>query len=47
VTGREISAAFGVKLARVSNVVTELEGQGRQRLWKRVERLRRQLDQSI
>jgi len=46
-TGREIGETFGVKLARVSNVVTELEGEGRRSLWRRVERLRRRLGNSI
>jgi len=51
-TGREIGEAFGVELARMSNVVTELEGEGRRSLWRRAERLRRRLghrrlDQSI
>ena len=46
-TGREIGEAFGVKLARVSNVVTELEGESRRSLWRRVERLRRRLSNSM
>jgi REP element-mobilizing transposase RayT len=38
--GREIGAAFGVKPARVSNVVTELEREPSSPLARRVERLR-------
>lgn len=45
-TGREIGEARGVKLARVSDVVTELEDEGRQGLWRCIERLRRRLDQN-
>ena len=38
--GREIGAAFGVKPARVSNVVTELEREPSSPLARRIERLR-------
>lgn len=39
-SGREVSSAFGVKEARVSNVLREIEEGGRKRLRARVERLR-------
>lgn len=42
-TGREIGAAFGVKPARVSNVVREVEEPARQRLRARAERLQTRL----
>jgi hypothetical protein len=45
--GREIGEAFGVKAARVSNIVTEID-QGRgSRLSARLEKLRARLDQSV
>jgi putative transposase len=44
--GREIGKAFGVKPARVSNVVTEMEA-GRSALARRVERLRKRLDEKV
>lgn len=46
--GREVGAAFGVRLARVSNVVTEVERSGERRtLRARIEKLRRRLEQSV
>ncbi|HXM78962.1 MAG TPA: transposase [Thermoanaerobaculia bacterium] len=39
-SGRGVSSAFGVKEARVSNVIREIEEGGRKRLRARVERLR-------
>jgi chromosomal replication initiation ATPase DnaA len=39
-SGREVSSAFGVKEARVSNVIREIEEGDRKRLRARVERLR-------
>lgn len=45
--GREIGEAFGVKPARVSNVVTELEAPGSAALARRVERLRKRLGQNV
>jgi chromosomal replication initiation ATPase DnaA len=41
--GREIGEAFGVKPARVSNVVTEMEAGRSAPLARRVERLRKRL----
>ena len=40
-SGRGVSSAFGVKEARVSNVIREIEEGGRKRLRARVERLLR------
>lgn len=40
--GREVGAAFGVKPARVSNVITEIESKPSSPLARRIERLRRQ-----
>ena len=45
--GREIGEAFGVKPARVSNVVTEIEAGRPAALARRVERLRKRLEQSV
>ncbi len=45
--GREIGEAFGVKPARVSNVVTEMEAGRSAALARRVERLLRRLRQSV
>jgi REP element-mobilizing transposase RayT len=46
-TGREIGEAFGVKLARVSNVVTEIESRQDPRLARRLERLRRRFGENV
>ncbi len=46
-TGREIGEAFGVKPARVSNVVTEMEAERSAPLALRVEHLRKRLSQSV
>ncbi len=46
-TGREIGEGFGVKLARVSNVVTEIEREQAGSLRRRIDRLRRRLSQSV
>ena len=46
-SGREIGAAFGVKPARVSNVVTEIERGVRPALARRLERLRRRLGRGL
>jgi hypothetical protein len=45
--GREIGKAFGVKPARVSNVVTEMEAGRSAALARRVERLLKRLRQSV
>ncbi len=45
--GREIGEAFGVKAARVSNIVTEIEQQRGSRFQARLERLRSRLARSV
>ncbi len=45
--GRQIGEAFGVKAARVSNIVTEIERQRGPRLHARLEKLKARLDQSV
>ena len=45
--GREIGEAFGVKPARVSNIVTQMEAGRPGALARRVERLRKRLAQSV
>ena len=45
--GREIGEAFGVKAARVSNIVTEIDRERGSRLAARLEKLRARLDQSV
>jgi len=45
--GREIGEAFGVKPARASNVVTEVEAEPSAPLARRAERLRKRLSQSV
>ena len=45
--GREIGEAFGVKAARVSNIVTEIEQAPGSRLHARLEKLRARLAQSV
>jgi hypothetical protein len=46
-SGRQIGKAFGVKPARVSNVVKEIEKNGPRALARRIERLRQRLGQSL
>jgi putative transposase len=46
-SGREIGEAFGVKAARVSNVVTEIERERGSRFYARAEKLRARLGQSV
>jgi REP element-mobilizing transposase RayT len=45
--GREIGEAFGVKAARVSNIVTEIEHERGSRFHARLEKLRARLAQSV
>jgi putative transposase len=46
-SGRQIGEAFGVKPARVSNVVTEIEKSGSPALVRRIDRLRQKLSHSV
>lgn len=46
-SGRQIGEAFGVKPARVSNVVAEIEKKGPRPLVRRIDRLRQRLGHSV